>query len=196
MSKSTELIPGSKYNRLTVIRFTHKDKRFRRYYLFKCDCGVEKIIHGTAVTSGNTKSCGCYGKESRRKELLPDNRGVINQIILQYKRHARNRNIDWHLTYSDVKQIISQPCHYCGAVNSNHKVTKNCMDGFDHNGIDRVDSQNGYFIDNVVPACKTCNYAKSDTDYRDFILWLQKASNHTKAMAEQWTKGGDRKSVV
>ena len=27
---------------------------------------------------------------------MPDNKGVINHIILQYKRHARNRNIEWY----------------------------------------------------------------------------------------------------
>lgn len=188
MNKLMELIPGSKYNRLTVIKFSHKDKRSRKYYLFKCDCGNEKIIHGTAVTSGNTKSCGCYGNETRKSKRLPDNKGVINHIILQYKRHARNRNIEWYLTYDQVKNIIEQPCKYCGIEKSNHKITKNCPEGYDYNGIDRIDSSKNYAIDNVVPCCKICNYAKSNMTQKDFVLWLQKAATHTKAMAEQWTK--------
>ena len=78
------------------------------------------------------------------------------------------------------------PCFYCGAEKSNHKVTKNCKEGFDHNGIDRIDSSKGYTPDNVVPCCKICNKAKMDMDQKDFILWIQRAANHTKAMAEQW----------
>lgn len=183
--KRTELQVGDKFNRLTVIEFSHKDKRHRRYYLFRCDCGTEKVIHGTAVTSGNTKSCGCYGRESRRKRL-PNNKGVINHIILQYKRHAKNRGLDWELAYEDVEHIIQQPCYYCGEEKSNHKVTKNCLEGYDHNGIDRVDNSLGYHLNNVVSCCKVCNYAKSDMPQKDFVLWLQRAAKHTEAIAEQW----------
>lgn len=39
--------------------------------------------------------------------------------------------------------------HYCTREHdslkiSNHKVTKNCKEGYDHNGIDRTDSSRGY----------------------------------------------------
>ena len=139
MKRRNELKTGEKFNRLTVIRFNHKDKRHRRYYLFRCDCGIEKVIHGTSVTRGNTKSCGCYGREIKKRRL-PNNRGVINHIILQYKRHAKNRDIKWCLKYEDVERIIQLPCYYCGEEKSNHKITKNCLEGYDHNGIDRVDS--------------------------------------------------------
>lgn len=186
MSTSTELMPGSKYNRLTVVKFDHKDKRFRRYYLFRCDCGIEKVIHGAAVTSGNTKSCGCFGKESRTNKRLPNNKGVINHIILQYKRHAKGRGLAWNLTYDQVAEIIQEPCFYCGTMHSNHKVTKNCQEGYDHNGIDRVDSSIGYEPRNVVPCCKTCNYAKSNMTQKDFISWAIRVAEHSKAMAEQW----------
>lgn len=35
---------------------------------------------------------------------------------------------------------------------------------------------------------KICNIAKSNMDQKDFIEWLQRAANHTKAMADQWSK--------
>ena len=186
MNASTELKPGSKYGRLTVVSFSHEDSRHRRYYKFRCDCGREKIIHGTAVTSGNTKSCGCLSAEVKASKRLSNNRGVINHIILQYKRHAKDRNLSWNLTYEQVAKIIQEPCFYCGAVRSNHKITKNCKEGYDHNGIDRVDSSIGYEITNVVPCCKICNSAKNNMNQQDFILWAMRVSEHSKAMAEQW----------
>jgi hypothetical protein len=33
-----------------------------KYGMFRCDCGVEKEIRHWGVTSGQTKSCGCYYK--------------------------------------------------------------------------------------------------------------------------------------
>ena len=148
--------------------------------------GNEIVLRGTAFTSGNTKSCGCLSKEVKKAKRLPNNQGVINHIILQYKRHARDRNLSWNLTYEQVEKIIQEPCFYCGAEKSNHKVTKNCKEGYDHNGIDRIDSSVVYEPNNVVSCCKICNHAKSNLTKDDFINWAIRVAEHSKAMAEQW----------
>ena len=181
----TKIEIGQKYNRLTVLEKLGYDKHNNRMYRCLCDCGNEIVLRGTAFTSGNTKSCGCLSKEVKKEKRLPNNQGVINQIILQYKRHARDRNLSWNL---QVEKIIQEPCFYCGTEKSNHKVTKNCKDGYDHNGIDRIDSSRGYFIDNVVPCCKICNRAKNNMDQREFIEWARKVTNYTFGlpMADQW----------
>jgi hypothetical protein len=184
---------GDRFGRLTVIRKDGVHKKpcgtTQSKYLCKCDCGKEISVLMQNLKNGNTKSCGCLSAEIKKSKLLPNNKGVINHIILQYKRHARNRNLVWELSYEQVEKIINSPCYYCGTEKSNHKVTKNCKAGFDHNGIDRVDSAKGYLPDNVVPCCKTCNKAKGNMTQQDFIMWAQKVAKHTKAMAEQW--GGD-----
>ena len=36
-------------------------------------------------------------------------------------------------------------------------------------GLDRVDNEKGYSIDNVVTCCEQCNVAKSTQTYEDFI---------------------------
>lgn len=167
-----------------VLNIDRKDGHGNNIYKCLCDCGNTAYVRGNGLTSGNTKSCGCLSTEVKKAKRLPENRGVINHIILQYKRHAKDRNLVWGLLYDDVKAIIQQPCFYCGAEKSNHKVTKNCKEGYDYNGIDRIDSSKGYIIGNVVPCCKICNYAKRDMNQKDFILWIQKAAHYTKAMAE------------
>ena len=182
----TKIEVGQKYNRLTVLEKLGYDKHNNRMYKCLCDCGNEIVLRGTAFTSGNTKSCGCLSKEVKKARRLPDNRGVINHIILQYKRHARDRNLSWNLTYEQVEKIIQEPCFYCGTEKSNHKVTKNCKEGYDHNGIDRIDSSVGYEPNNVVSCCKICNYAKSNLTKDDFINWAIRVAEHSKATAEQW----------
>ena len=54
---------GDKYNRLTAVRFDHRDKGKNAYWLFRCDCGNEKVAQVSNVKSGNIKSCGCLLKE-------------------------------------------------------------------------------------------------------------------------------------
>ena len=188
-----ELQNGDKFGRLVVIRkdgvHTKPCGTTQSKYLCRCECGNTVSVLMQNLKNGNTKSCGCLVKELKEQTILPDHRGVKNQIILQYKRHAKDRGLCWELDYETVSNIISSPCFYCGAEKSNRKITKNCREGYEYNGIDRIDSSKGYVLNNVVPCCKTCNRAKLDMSQKDFILWLQKAASHTRAMASQW--GGD-----
>ena len=42
-----------------------------------------------------------------------------------------------------------------------------------YNGIDRIDSDKGYKIGNVVSCCKQCNYAKGKQSQPNFIEWIK-----------------------
>jgi len=179
------LLSGSKLNRLTVVSFSHSDKRARKWYSVKCDCGSERVIMGSAMISGNTKSCGCFGKEIRRLKRISNNHSEITAIILGYKRHADRRGFKWKLTRGDVESIIIKDCLYCGTKPSNIKKTKNSIgDGYRYSGIDRVDSLKDYTIENAVPCCRICNYAKSNLSLKEFQEWAMKLG--ARAMALQW----------
>ena len=54
---------GQKFNRLTAIRISRRDKWRTIFYEFLCDCGNIKEISGKKVKYGLTKSCGCFRKE-------------------------------------------------------------------------------------------------------------------------------------
>jgi hypothetical protein len=62
-------ITGQKFNRLTAVKFIRKEKTYY-YWLFKCDCGNEKIIRKDIVKCGASKSCGCLNDETRRKRFI------------------------------------------------------------------------------------------------------------------------------
>lgn len=57
---------GMKFNRWTAIKPMGKDKTGHTTWLFKCDCGNEKIITRYEVYSGRSKSCGCLNDEVRK----------------------------------------------------------------------------------------------------------------------------------
>jgi hypothetical protein len=181
-----ELKNGERFNRLTILRYSHSDKRWRRWYFVRCDCGKEKTVMGSAMISGNTKSCGCLAKEMKQNKRISENHSDVTAIILGYKRHAESRGHKWCLTRVDVLSIISENCFYCGAPPSNIKKTKNSIgDGLPYSGIDRVDSSHDYVRGNIVPCCRICNYAKSAMDINQFRDWAIKIG--TKAMATQWS---------
>jgi hypothetical protein len=179
--------PGDRFNRLKVVSFSHNDKRWRRHYVVQCDCGNAKTVQGTLLRSGNTRSCGCLAKEARAKTRLPAERGVINQIILQYKRHALERSLSFSLDYQTVERLVRGHCYYCGVIGGNLKKTKNMKEGFSYNGIDRLDSGLGYHDSNVVPCCGLCNRVKRDMPRETFLSWVKRVSDHQNAMAAQWS---------
>jgi hypothetical protein len=180
-----ELQPGDKFNRLTVLEFSKSDKRWRKWYKVKCDCGTEKVVMGSAMTSGNTKSCGCLSKEIKKSKRISKNHSEITAIILGYKRHAERRGFKWNLTRENVESIIDKDCYYCGTKPMNIKKTKNSIGiGLNYSGIDRIDSCKDYTVENTVPCCRICNYAKSNLTLKEFQEWAIKLGS--KAMAEQW----------
>ena len=181
-NKSIPLKPGTKFNYLTIIKYSHQDKRWRRFYLCKCNCGKEKIIQGSLMISGNTKSCGCLRKEVRQLSRLPNDLAVKRQIIFGYKRHAKDRNISYNISENDFIKLLSKDCYYCGLIPSNIRKTKNHT-GFVYSGIDRVDSNKGYTKENCVACCEQCNKAKSNITKDEFAKWIKRVYN---AMANQW----------
>jgi GNAT superfamily N-acetyltransferase len=55
---------GQKFNYLTVLELPCNGK-----VSCKCDCGTVKSIRTTSVTSGRTKSCGCYNRKAASQRM-------------------------------------------------------------------------------------------------------------------------------
>lgn len=177
-------LEGIKFNRLTVKEYMGKG-----LWRCECECGNEVTTVSSTLKSGNTKSCGCYKLEkfvASRKGVsptgrLPGNDGLWNQVYRKTKKNATVRDINWELTVEDVKRLGQQQCSYCASGGSN--VVK---DPIGHgtrelrfNGIDRLDSNLGYTLNNVCACCKTCNLAKHIMGVNEFYQWvLRVASKH------------------
>lgn len=173
---------GEVINYLTIVSLSHIDERGRKFYNVKCKCGVKKVLNGALIKSGNTKSCGCYGKEQRKAKRISEHHCEVSAIIFQYKRHAKSRGFTFDLSRDFVESIVSKNCYYCGVEPSNFMKTKNSIVGLPFNGIDRVDSTKDYKDNNVVPCCRMCNNAKSNYTVSQFKKWALRLS----AMANQW----------
>lgn len=54
---------GKKFGRWTVIRYSHKDKNRIKYYICKCECGIERAVNKANLIKGKSQSCGCLNHE-------------------------------------------------------------------------------------------------------------------------------------
>jgi 5-methylcytosine-specific restriction endonuclease McrA len=84
---------GNKYNRLTVIKFSHKDKWQVVHWKCRCECGNEVVVSGGKLRSGHTKSCGCYKTEKFINERPGWNKGIprSEKSLKKFKAKMRGR---------------------------------------------------------------------------------------------------------
>ena len=171
---------GEKFGRLLVIEEAGRIDGLAAW-LCKCDCGTQKIIRGSSLRKGQSRSCGCLTKEVkeiRHDNMYPPGEAGLNNFICQNKRGAQRRGYDWELTKEQVMILTKRSCHYCDQSPSQIKKSVSLRGHYIYNGIDRIDNSKGYTIDNVVPCCKTCNYAKHKLSQGKFKEWISAVHNH------------------
>lgn len=91
---------------------------------------------------------------------------TLNGMYSTYKRNAKIKDRTFNLTKKEFKNLISQSCYYCG------------IKGNPYNGIDRIDSNNGYVLENLVPCCFVCNRMKMDLTIQKFLKKCEKITHH------------------
>lgn len=100
-----------------------------------------------------------WGKQSRSKNLeeykevarvkYSKNKYTKEMRYLAGKSLAKARNISWVLSLEEFSLVATTTCSYC-------KLEFKTTGG----GLDRVDNERGYEIDNVVSCCRKCNHKK------------------------------------
>lgn len=89
----------------------------------------------------------------------------------EVKNQAPTRGLSWDISFKDFWIIAVKNCHYCGAPPNKKRTWPNGASSV-CNGLDRIDSDFGYSLDNVVPCCKWCNISKLDRSQGDFLAWI------------------------
>lgn len=83
-----------------------------------------------------------------------------------YKKGAKRRGYDFLLTKEEFLKLWQKDCYYCG---SKIKFI----------GIDRVDNNIGYTVDNIVPCCSTCNRLKKTLSKKNYLEHVKRIYNHS-----------------
>lgn len=175
---------GKKYGMLTVIEEIGKTINGRRRLFLKCvcDCGTVALKEKSHVLSGYSKSCGCMQVEMRKGlgDRIKKGCGeaAFNETYGQYKKSARMRGYAFELSKEQFREIITQPCIYCGETLTQEKTKRDANGTFKYTGIDRYDNTKGYTLDNAVPCCCKCNRIKTDMSIEELEKRLTMILNH------------------
>lgn len=164
-------LTGQKFGKLTVIKRENNNKYGSATWMCKCDCGNETIVMGSNLKRKEIISCGCYPKGV---VPFPNGEADAHKLFRDYKFKAKNKDIPFELSLEEFLKLTSGNCFYCGAKPSQIKKsgrTKN-SDSYIYNGIDRINSNEGYTKENTVTCCWKCNRAKSTMMQKDFFEWV------------------------
>lgn len=177
---------GRVFGRLTVIGSAEPvGKRKRSAWLCRCECGVEKVVKSEELKNGDTKSCGCLNDEKRSERAA----AMYGACVKYHPSETTARRV-WRaqyndgLAFEDFMRISQMPCHYCGeepnnvqngpATDKKSSAFARENGDFIYNGLDRVDSNKPHTLENVVPCCKWCNYAKRERTVAEFEIWAER----------------------
>jgi len=104
-------------------------------------------------------------RENNPDKKESNNQKRIENVIIHYSNYircARDKNLIFEISQEEFNKTVKEPCHYCNVIQER---------GF--NGIDRLDSNIGYVMDNCVSCCKICNYMKCSLPVDVFLKRIE-----------------------
>ncbi len=142
------------FGRLTVINFVGRSKEGSLTWTCSCSCGNIKVVRGSALRSGHTKSCGCY-----RSERQAENARIVGHAN---KKHGKVKTPEYQVWHG-----LKQRCDGTSGSKSNKRyhdrgihVCSRWRNSFENfladmglrpspkHQIDRIDYNKGYFPKN------------------------------------------------
>lgn len=129
-------------------------------------CGKDFDCFMTRYNKESVKCINCNNQMQKQDDKRYDRereykKEMLEHIETYYKQYtsgALKRSLKFELTMEHFTSLISKPCYYC-----NHQKEGEA------NGIDRMDNEKGYIIDNCLPCCEMCNRMKHVYHF-DFFL--------------------------
>lgn len=137
---------GERFGRLVVNNFSHVDNRGQMFWECICDCGQTAIVCGSNLTSGQTRSCGCYQRDTAAERANKHGlaRDRIYNIWNEMVRRCENTKCGCYDYYGGRGIYVCEEWYdvrnfYEWAINNGYE------DGLT---IDRINNDDGYYPEN------------------------------------------------
>lgn len=148
-----EDLTGQKFGRLSVIRRAERtpdinpsDRSAR--WLCKCDCGNTIIVSAHSLKSGNTRSCGCFGREARHINFRKhgDWKNPLYNVWQHMKDRCNNPNNTDYYNYGGRGIKV---CPEWDGPDGYIKFKEDMESGYREGlTLDRIDNNKGYYKEN------------------------------------------------
>lgn len=182
---------GTVIGKVTVIEFSHaveKNKRFWYYYKYKCICGTIETAtkHGLSQSKNRDTYCCSVCRKNKTSEwakwhsvkYIDPIEAKCSVLHSNYRSRAKRKNWEFNLTFQEFKNLVLSNCYYCNLEPNKCRLdrakSRKGISRIYFNGIDRIDSNKGYIINNVVSCCEDCNKAKRNLSNKQFLELIKR----------------------
>jgi len=164
-------LAGERFGKLVVIS-QHCMTKHGIEWLCNCDCGKTVILHSDKLRKiKGPRSCGCLSDET----IKITNEKLAKRDPWQFELNACKscaiyRKIEFKLSVDQYKNLVLNNCYYCDAIPQKNPTASGLKrKNIFVNGIDRINSNLGYLLENCVSCCTNCNTAKMSLTYDEFL---------------------------
>lgn len=130
-------------------------------------CNEKRKLKNANLNNKLNNTCVCKtGYNIKVRSLNKEDQFILKvyRKFINSIKYRRNKEVD--IDFNDYKSLVLKNCEYCDADYKTHSSGLN--------GLDRIDSNKGYLLDNVVPCCYDCNIMKSDMKKDEFFKHIEK----------------------
>lgn len=197
-SRKFQDLTGRRFGKLVVIGLAARAKETGGVtkWTCRCDCGKESQVWANSLTTGSTRSCGCLKREQEklsRPQRVKHHCSVAERSLIYRKKYResgraaetarkwRKRNLEAsRLTgklgqqkrrtrelssgtgitrqqWVETLEVFASSCAYCLAPGNTMEHIVPLSRGGTHDA------------DNIVPACKSCNFSKHNRSLLEFV---------------------------
>lgn len=169
---------GRKIGRLTPL-YPERVGKKTLYWHCLCDCGNTKMVLGSSLRNGETRSCGCLRKEIAHKRMWGGYEDLSRTYFNTIEYGANERGHEFSVTIEEMWDLYVSQGKKCALTGLNIVMAKKHNYKEQTASLDRIDSSKGYTKNNIQWVHKKINMMKRDlTDY-EFINWCGLVYNHS-----------------
>jgi len=180
-SKPCGALVGQKFGKLTVLKEERvpKSGTTRVYATCKCECGQEKSVERTSLSSGHTTSCGCVRRETtitfNKTKKKPE--GTLKADDRRYKMYhnaqhrAKKKGIPFTISMDDI--VIPEVCPLLEIplVSTHDKRDPR------NPSLDQIRPGKGYTPDNIQVISSRANWLKGDATLTELKTLVENLEN-------------------
>lgn len=171
-----EDLTGMVFGHLKVLRMDqdlYRNKKGSYFGICECSCGRKDIwILASSLKRGSTKSCGCS------KERYEKTRGSKSKQFTGYKtlsgcqwgrikRKAEIRGLDFKITIQEAYSVFEKQSHLCALTGIKLAMSSKKLENTA--SLDRIDSSQGYLIENIQWVHKEINIMRNVFTVERFV---------------------------
>ena len=130
---------GQKFNHWLVIERAPNNKSGDAMWLCECDCEAHtrKIVKGSSLRSGHSKSCGCLKKKTAAETGRKNTKDLVGQtfglLTVLEKGPSKNHKVHWkcecscnehNILYVSTDKLLNGHTRSCGCLTKNNLLNK------------------------------------------------------------------------